>query len=1683
MALNTTSLSNTPQAGDDSYSYTENDLIASGLLTGNIVTLDVMANDLGGKAKTLYSIDDGNGDFLKDLLASNVTTGWECTAGGNMVCIVNGKIQIDLTHSLAPGGSVDSLRAGEVIQDSFLYTIRLANGTLSYAKVSFQVVGQNDAATISASGEEDTNVVEAGGLNNVTLGDPSAHGKLTVVDVDHGQAGFQAPTSLVGNYGTFTFDSTSGDWLYTLDQHKADVLKGGQAATDSLTVTSVDGTASQTITVHITGTNDVAIINSPDTGDVKEDTAPTFASGTLTVQDVDAGESHFQAPSSLAGTYGDFTFDATTGEWTYTLNHAKADPLAEGQTAHDYLTVTSADGTANDTITITIKGTNDAASISGTAAGSLTEDSVAAATGTLTVSDVDDGEAHSQASSGTTALGSYSVDADGHWSYAVNNAAVQHLTGTASTTDSFVVTSQDGTATQTVTVAINGVNDDASISGAAAGSLTEDSVAAATGTLTVSDVDDGEAHSQASSGTTALGSYSVDADGHWSYAVNNAAVQHLTGTASTTDSFVVTSQDGTATQTVTVTINGVNDAASISGTAAGSLTEDSVAAATGTLAVSDVDDGEAHSQASSGTTALGSYSVDADGHWSYAVNNAAVQHLTGTASTTDSFVVTSQDGAATQTVTVTINGVNDGASISGAAEGEVKEDTALTATGTLVVSDADDGEAHLQPIAAGTPGTNGHGSFEVLTNGQWTYTLSNGQDAVQALPAGAELTDAITVHSQDGTADQIITVTIKGTNDAPVITSDGGNAGAALGIAENSTAVTTVTSHDVDSGATASYAIAGGADAALFTIDTTTGALSFLSAPNYEAPADANADNVYDVVVQVSDGTATDSQALAVSVTNVNEAPAITSNGGGATAAVSVAENTSSVTTVAATDPDASTTLSYSIVGGADAALFSINASTGALSFVSAPNYEAPGDSGGNNVYDVTVQVSDGALTDAQAIAVSVTPVNEFAPVITSNGGGSTASVSLAENTTAVTTVTATDADQPAATLSYSIVGGADAAKFSIESSTGALAFLSAPNYELPGGSGANNVYDVTVQVSDGTLTDTQAIAVSVTPVDEFAPVITSNGGGSTASVNVAENTTAVTTVTATDADLPAATFVYSIVGGADAAKFSIDSSTGALAFLSAPNYEVPGDSGANNVYDVTVQVSDGTLTDTQAIAVSVTPADEFAPVITSNGGGATAAVSVAENSTAVTTVTATDADLPAPTFVYSIVGGADAAKFSINASTGALAFLSAPNFELPTDSGANNVYDVTVQVSDGTLTDTQAIAVTVTPVDEFAPVITSNGGGATAAVSVAENSTVVTTVTATDADLPAATFAYSIIGGADAAKFAINGSTGALSFVSAPDFETPTDSGANNIYDVTVQVSDGTLTDTQAIAVTVTDVAESAGNNIYSYGLAAGNNTIVDAGGTDAIEINGTPVTSLNFERVGNDLVIDANGTHITVSGQYAGTGNAVESISFTGGGSVYGYALGTGAYTLATTTTGGNGDDVVAGTSAVDSLSGGGGGGDDLLFGNASNDALVGNNGLDLLVGGAGNDTLTGGGGNDTFVFNTALNAATNVDHITDFDASNHDVMFLAKSVFSNLGTASGTLNAADFALLGAGNIATATFASSVHIIYDAATGSLYYDQNGGSSASGRTLFAVLDNHASLGSTFDNNDITVGP
>ncbi|UTY46782.1 FG-GAP-like repeat-containing protein [Sinorhizobium fredii] len=120
-----------------------------------------------------------------------------------------------------------------------------------------------------------------------------------------------------------------------------------------------------------------------------------------------------------------------------------------------------------------------------------------------------------------------------------------------------------------------------------------------------------------------------------------------------------------------------------------------------------------------------------------------------------------------------------------------------------------------------------------------------------------------------------------------------------------------------------------------------------------------------------------------------------------------IGENTSAVTTIAATDPDGDT-LTYSIVGGYDAAKFQIDTLTGVLRFIAAPDFENPGDTDADNQYVVDVQASDGkGGAIAQTIRVTVSNRNDNAPVFFSG-----AAASIAENTVGVAyDAEATDAD------------------------------------------------------------------------------------------------------------------------------------------------------------------------------------------------------------------------------------------------------------------------------------------------------------------------------------------------------------------------------------------------------------------------------------------------------------------------------------------------------------------------------------------------------------------------------------------------------------------------------------------------------------------------------------------------
>lgn len=198
-------------------------------------------------------------------------------------------------------------------------------------------------------------------------------------------------------------------------------------------------------------------------------------------------------------------------------------------------------------------------------------------------------------------------------------------------------------------------------------------------------------------------------------------------------------------------------------------------------------------------------------------------------------------------------------------------------------------------------------------------------------------------------------------------------------VAENQRTAATITTSE-----SAVIAVDSGSDSAKFSVSRLTDSsttLSFVTAPNYEAPTDVGTNNTYQVVLKATDDASNVGyETITVTVTDANDPPVITSNSGGPTASISLAENLSTVTTVQATDEDPGATLSFSI-SGADSSDFSIGAASGVLAFAASPDYEAPADSDSNNIYLVMVTVSDSQVTDTQTITITVTNANESASV------------------------------------------------------------------------------------------------------------------------------------------------------------------------------------------------------------------------------------------------------------------------------------------------------------------------------------------------------------------------------------------------------------------------------------------------------------------------------------------------------------------------------------------------------------------------------------------------------------------------------------------------------------------------------------------------------------------------------
>jgi Ca2+-binding RTX toxin-like protein len=872
----------------------------------------------------------------------------------------------------------------------------------------------------------------------------------------------------------------------------------------------------------------------------------------------------------------------------------------------------------------------------------------------------------------------------------------------------------------------------------------------------------------------------------------------------------------------------------------------------------------------------------------------------------------------------------------------------------------------------------------------------------------------VMVNATDGqhNTHQAVAITVTNVNEAPVVTS-----AATANFAENAMGtVYTAAATDPDTGTTLTYAISG-TDAGRFNIDAYTGAVTFKSSPNYEVPADSGHNNVYDINVIASDGTKVETKVVAISVTDVNEGPAVISG-----TITSFSENaTGTVYTAAATDPDVGTTLSYSI-SGADSALFNIDASTGAVSFRSSPDYDIPGDADHDNVYDVSVTASDGTNTASKAIAITVTNMNEGPTDIQVSGplsvqetvisGGSIGtSHDPGHEQPVVASLSATDPDS-ADTFTYSLVGGATDL-FTTSGNQIVVASGATLDYETA------SSYDVTVRATDSagnSFDKTITIAVN-----NYEGQYESKDEG----VNVQGTSEEDTIVAGGGNDVLSGGAGADILIGGDGSDTTDYSRSESGVYVSLQDGKADGGDATGDRFKSIENIT-GSNFDDKLIGNdddNILTGGQGADYLAGGEGNDTASYSGSEGGVYVSLadgkVDGGDATGDILENIENAIGSSSddifigsAANNIINGGAGDDTVVLSGNYAdytitydekseaytlVDNRKGSPDGTDTFIQIENFKFADIGITARDPSDLLNEAPVFTSG-----TSAGFAENSKgIVYTAAATDSDA-LSTVTYSL-SGTDADIFNIDARSGAVTFKSSPDYEAPTDKGRDNVYDVTVNASDGVNTASKTVAITVSNVNEgstaitvtgpqsvqetvTSGGTIdtaYDPGkvqpvvasLAAND---PDSGETTTYSLVGAP-TGL-FTISGNQVKVAAGATFdYETTPSYSLTVRATDSEGHT-----FDQTVNINISNYAGSYAGTAGNDAETGTSEEDTMFGGAG--NDKLYGGSGNDVLYGGAGDDILNGGTGRDMFIGGSGVDTADYSTAASGVTLAFSATD-------------------------------------------------------------------------------------------------
>jgi uncharacterized protein (TIGR02145 family) len=447
-----------------------------------------------------------------------------------------------------------------------------------------------------------------------------------------------------------------------------------------------------------------------------------------------------------------------------------------------------------------------------------------------------------------------------------------------------------------------------------------------------------------------------------------------------------------------------------------------------------------------------------------------------------------------------------------------------------------------------------------------------------------------------------------------------------------------------------------GVDMADFTIKPLTGIVSMVGR-NFEEPGDDNQDNIYEIVIVVTDSEDnTASQSQTITVTDVVESADFKIN---PIDNATVAENAIFTGIFPSISGDYIDQLNYSL-SGVDAGAFTIDSTTGVVT-MDVHNFENPKDANADNIYQINIIATDvDGNTDEEDQTITVTDVIEqavFSMIAIADD-------SLIENYPFNGERPFLTGDTPIGDIVYSL-SGEDADDFTIDTTTGIIAMV-ATDFENPTDFDTDNVYKVIIVATDadGNIAS-ESQSITITNLNENTIAMDNQN------FDIDENSpndTVVGTIQTTGEPTS-----FSIIEDESGGVFAIDND-GLITVVDSSkiNYE-------NNIYFALKVEITKTDADSKIAEIGINVLDVIEIANFTIDAIADVLIPSEEYFTGVTP--SLNGDTPIGVLNYTLTG-TDAADFSINSSSGVVTKIY-PNFYTPTDSNNDNIYKINIVLTD----------------------------------------------------------------------------------------------------------------------------------------------------------------------------------------------------------------------------------------------------------------------------------------------------------------------------------------------------------------------------------------------------------------